>query len=479
MLTCRSQKPTALELAAMPQFVDVASNPHLNGIFAPIQDELTDASCEVVQGAIPDDLVGTYVRNGPNPRFAPIGSYTYPLDGDGMIHAISFFGGRARYRNRYVRTPSLAAEERAGRALWGGVLTPIAPSVDEVGPELARKPFRDMPDVHVVRHGGRLLALAEGDLPYALTAELSTVGSWDFAGVLAQGMCAHPKVDPVTGDMVVFRYGFDDPYLSWAVVGADGVVTRPPVRIDIDATYMIHDCAITEHYLVLFVCPLCFDLTSKSVLSWEPDRGTRIAVVRRDVRDSRVRWFETDAFWVWHFANAHEEGADGSCRIVVDYPHWSHPGFGTAKPAAGGIHRTILHLGTGVVSVEQRDDRMCEFPRIDERRLGRGYRYFHAAAKDPDVWNALRRYDLQTGAVAERRMGREVALGEAIFAPAAGADASDENAGYLLTYAFDIVSLETRCLILAAADMEAEPVATLRMPQRVPFGLHGSWIPGS
>ena len=95
------------------------------------------------------------------------------------------------------------------------------------------------------------------------------------------------------------------------------------------------------------------------------------------------------------------------------------------------------------------------------------------------VWNALRRYDLQTGAVAERRMGREVAVGEAIFAPAAGADASDENAGYLLTYVYDIASLETRCLILAAADIAGEPVATLRMPHRVPFGLHGSWIPGS
>jgi carotenoid cleavage dioxygenase len=121
----------------MPQIVDVASNPHLNGIFAPVQQELTDAYCEVVQGVIPHDLVGIYVRNGPNPRFSPIGSYTYPLDGDGMIHAISFFGGRAHYRNRYVRTPSLAAEERVGRALWGGVLTPIAPSADEVGPDLA------------------------------------------------------------------------------------------------------------------------------------------------------------------------------------------------------------------------------------------------------------------------------------------------------------------------------------------------------
>ncbi len=342
-----------------------------------------------------------------------------------------------------------------------------------------------MPDIHVVRHGGRLLALAEGDLPFALTDELSTVGPWTFSGALARGICAHPKIDPVTGDMVVFRYSVDSPQLSWAVVGPDGVVTRPPEPIDIDATYMIHDCAITEHYLVLFVCPFRFDLASQDVLSWEPDRGTRIAVVPREVGDSRVLWFETDAFWVWHFANAHEEGGDGSRRVVVDYPRWSHPAFGSVGPATGGIHRTILDLGAGVVSVEQRDDRLCEFPRIDERRLGREHRYFHVAAKDPDapgglgVWNALRRYDLKTGSIVERRMGREVALGEAIFAPATGADVYDENAGYLLTYAYDIASLETSCLILVAADIAGEPVATLRMPHRVPFGLHGSWVPGS
>jgi carotenoid cleavage dioxygenase len=302
---------------------------------------------------------------------------------------------------------------------------------------------------------------------------------YTFGGKLdSQTHTAHPKIDPVTGDMVVFRYDVAPPLLSWAVVGVDGAVTRPPEPVEIDATYMIHDCAITEHHLVLFVCPLRFDFTTPNVLAWEPRRGTRIAVIRRDGVAPDVRWFETGAFWVWHFANAHEAGA----RIVVDYPHWSHPGFGPAGSPAGGIHRTILDLGTGAVSVEQRDDRLCEFPRIDDRRLGRDHRYFHVAAKDPGgvggrgVWNALLRYDLQTGAAAERRMGK-VALGEAVFAPRAGASASDENAGYLLTFTYDSESLETRFLILAAADIAGEPVATLRMPHRVPFGLHGNWIP--
>jgi hypothetical protein len=110
---------------------DPTDDPYLTGAFAPTQSELDATPVEVVAGTLPEDLRGTYYRNGPNARFPPLGSYTYPLDGDGMIHALRFDGGRVTYANRYVRTPSMAAEERAGRALWGGVMTPFAPKPEE------------------------------------------------------------------------------------------------------------------------------------------------------------------------------------------------------------------------------------------------------------------------------------------------------------------------------------------------------------
>ena len=56
--------------------VDVESVAHLNGIFAPIHKQI---SLKVVQGSIPRDLTGGYLRNGPNCRFPPLGSYTYSL----------------------------------------------------------------------------------------------------------------------------------------------------------------------------------------------------------------------------------------------------------------------------------------------------------------------------------------------------------------------------------------------------------------
>jgi carotenoid cleavage dioxygenase-like enzyme len=226
-------------------------------------------------GAVPKDLTGTYLRNGPNARFTPIGSYTYPLDGDGMIHAVSFAKGRAAYKNRYVRTPSMAAEELAGRALWGGLMTPIQPSAEQVGPELAAR-FKDLPDVSIVRHAGRLLALAESARPFLLSDNLDTVGPWYFGGKLPKGITAHPKVDPSTGELVVFRYDFEAPFLTWAVVDKDGVVTRAEQPVEIDAPYMIHDFAITARFIVLFICPARFDPSGGEMLRWEPERGTRI-----------------------------------------------------------------------------------------------------------------------------------------------------------------------------------------------------------
>ncbi len=98
--------------------VDPSIEPFLSGRFAPVHDEL-DVEHLDVEGTLPTDLVGTYVRNGPNPMFTPLGSYTYPLDGDGMLHGVWFEDGRARYANRFVRTNGLRAEERAGRALFG------------------------------------------------------------------------------------------------------------------------------------------------------------------------------------------------------------------------------------------------------------------------------------------------------------------------------------------------------------------------
>ncbi|AHK29264.1 retinal pigment epithelial membrane protein [Rhodococcus opacus PD630] len=187
-----------------PGPVDIAHHSHLVGVFAPQREEVDVRDLEVI-GELPADLHGAYLRNGPNPRFDPIGTYVYPLDGDGMVHRIEVADGAARYTNRFVRTPMVQAEEKAGHVIWPGVTDPYTPTEDEVGPELAGT-SRELPDINIVRHGGRLLAMAETTLPFRLDpADLSTLGRENCDGAMGVGSTAHPKLDPVTGEMVLFN----------------------------------------------------------------------------------------------------------------------------------------------------------------------------------------------------------------------------------------------------------------------------------
>lgn len=451
---------------------DSTKDPYLQGNFAPTQSELDATPVEVVAGSLPLDLNGVYYRNGPNPRFPPLGSYTFPLDGDGMIHALRFDGGRATYANRYVRTPSMAAEERAGRALWGGVMTPLMPKPEEA-PEMNGQ-FKDLPDISIVRHAGRLLALAEGARPFEMTPELVTVGPYYFGGKLQQGICAHPKVDPMTGEMIAFRYAFERPFLTWSVIDRQGNVTRADQPIDIDAAYMIHDCAITRSYLVLFVCPAPFDLASQDVLRWAPELPTRIALVPRN--GSGITWIDADAFWVWHFANAYEEvDADGATTVVVDYPVWSALALGSST-ATGSIARARIDPARRRVSVETIDERMGEFPRIDDRRIGTPHHYIYCAGKGQDIgrgaFDRIRRFDTRSGRCVEFAPA-EGRVGEPVFATSS--NDPGESAGYLLTYVYD--GDTTDLTILRTAELDGDPACVLRMPQRVPMGLHGCWVP--
>lgn len=109
-----------------PAPVDLTDHPYLTGVFAPQRHEV-DVADLPVHGAIPGDLRGSYLRNGPNPRFDPIGSFVYPLDGDGMVHRLTLADGSAAYRNRFVRTPMVELEEQRGEAVWSGITDGYTP----------------------------------------------------------------------------------------------------------------------------------------------------------------------------------------------------------------------------------------------------------------------------------------------------------------------------------------------------------------
>jgi carotenoid cleavage dioxygenase-like enzyme len=175
------------------------NNPYLSGNYAPIKDELEVRNLTII-GEIPQGLTGIYMRNGPNPAFTPI-TYTYPFDGDGMIHAVYLGNGEAHYRNRYVETKGLLKERKAGKALYGGVLNLMPMEAEWADANDGPLAVKNGANIHIIRHAGQYLALSEGSPAYEMTAQLKTVGEWNPFNTTPLPVCAHTRLDPVTGDL--------------------------------------------------------------------------------------------------------------------------------------------------------------------------------------------------------------------------------------------------------------------------------------
>lgn len=430
------------------------------GNYAPVPDELTDFDL-AVDGAIPAELTGWYLRNGPNPRIAT-GHWCI---GDGMVHGVRLESGRASwYRNRWVRTESF---ER-----------PF--SVYDI--DGTRNLRSSVANTHVVRHAGKTLALMETSLPYQITNELETLGAYDFGGKLADAMNAHPKICPVTGELHFFSYGsLVQPHVTYHRANADGelVISRP---VDVPGLTLMHDFALTAEHIVFLDLPMVFDFGLALTLAdgqdlpyrWDDSYGARLGVLRRNDPFGPIRWFDVNPCFVFHLANAHEVTWAGGTSIVlhvVRYPElWRDD---SAFDTDAALWRWTIDLQAGTVEETQLDDRGVEFPRIDDRRSGRPARYAVAVGT-----NALVRYDLDRGTADEHRFGHNGLRGaadEAIFVPA-GRQSDDETAGWYLSYVYDEARDASDLVIIDAADFSGEPVARVRMPRRVPHGFHGNWL---
>jgi len=457
-----------------------AENPFLQGNFGPWREEGEAFDLEVV-GELPRDLSGVYYRNGPNPAFEPPGRYHW-FDGDGMIHAIHLEDGRASYRNRWVQSRGLEEERAAGRAVYPGIFD-MQPGETPI--------YKNTANTNIVWHAGKLLALMEAALPTQLRPDtLATLGEYDFGGRLASAMTAHPKMDPETGEMLFFGYG-PFPYLQYYVADRSGALANHEV-IDLAWGAMMHDFALTKDHVVFVLCPLVFSLEDLErrggVFTWEPERGTRLGVMPRSGGNAEVRWYDTDPCYVFHPLNAYEEGG----TLVLDVARYPRLDFmapraardpGYEDAAAAKLHRWRIDLAGGAVRAEPLDDVATEFPRADERRLGRKHRWGYLAAAGPEgttrmpEFTALRRYDLERGTIETRAFGAGNGVGEPLFVPRRPDSAEDD--GYVLALAYEQARNTSDFYVLDARNIAGEPIARVVLPHRVPYGFHGNWVPAA
>ncbi|WP_428268480.1 carotenoid oxygenase family protein [Haliangium sp.] len=465
-----------------------ATNPYLRGPYAPVAHE-SFAEVEILAGELPADLDGVFVRNGPNPKFAPRGRYHW-FDGDGMLHAVHLRGGRARYRSRWIQTVHLAEEEAAGQALWRGLLEPTSDN-----PRSAL--FKDSANTDVVLFGHELLATWYiCGLPYRVDPiTLETLAPHRFGAERPRRISAHAKVDPVSGELCFFAYG-PKPSLDYGVVSAAGELIHS-VEIPLPGPRLPHDMAITEHHAVLMDLPVFPTEKGLRERRWQvrfhPDVPARFGIVPRRGDADEIRWFEAAPCYIYHVVNAWEEGSEVvmvGCRVEDPTPPAERERDGIwARMMANlrvraKLHRWRFDLATGNTREEVLDDRNTEFPALNMGRLGRPSRFAYnvSLADTPTLlFDGLVKYDLADGATSAYSFGPGRFGSEPGFAPRAGADgrAGDEDDGYLVSFVHDQREDRSELLVFDARDLGAGPCTRLALPERVPLGFHACWVPGA
>ena len=467
-------------------------HPYRTGAWQPNVDELDAVDLEVI-GTIPDDLRGVYLRNTENPVHEAIGLY-HPFDGDGMLHQIRFADGRASYRNRFVRTAGLAAEVEAGGPLWTGLLDLPARSLREDGWG-ARGRMKDASSTDVVVHGGRALTSFYqcGDLYAHDPLTLDALGPERWGGRFpAEGVSAHAKVDEHAGEMLFFNYSKTPPYMHYGVVNADHELVHY-VDIPLPGPRLPHDMAFTERFAIVNDCPMFWDPAllgqGAHVPRFFPDLPTRFGVIPRRGATSDVRWFEAEPTYVLHWINAYEDGDE----IVLDGFFQGDPSP-AKRPGAdrwqsiyryldlvqlrARPHRWRFNLATGATKEEDLSDRIMEFGMINGSVAGRPYRYAYNMTAAPGwfLFDGIVKHDLVTGAEERYAFGDGVFGSETPMASRAGlSPGGDEDDGYLVTFTTDVAHDRSECLILAAQDVAAGPIARVRLPHRIASGTHSCW----
>ncbi|KAI5057832.1 hypothetical protein GOP47_0027847 [Adiantum capillus-veneris] len=472
----------------------------LAGNFFPVPENPVEHELEV-EGSIPASLEGMYIRNGANPLFEPVAGH-HLFDGDGMLHAVRFKQGIASYANRFTRTHRLQEEMRVGRAFFpkaigelhghSGVARLLLFYARSLCGLVDGSKGMGVANAGVVFFNGHLLAMSEDDLPYAVSitsaGDLTTLGRYDFNGQLNSPMIAHPKVDAKTGELFALSYDvIKKPYLKYFKFAEDGS-KGPEVTISVKEPTMMHDFAITENYVVIpdqqVVFRLQEMLTGGSPVVHNEAKVPRFGILPRDDADeSRIVWVDVPDCFCFHLWNAWEEGDE-----VVVIASCMTPADSIFNESSSSLQSILSEIRLNKVTKTSTRRPLVsginlEAGQVNGNFLGRKSRYAYLAIADP--WpkvSGIAKVDL-SGNSEEGNMVTKFMYppncygGEPMFVPRSTDASTAEDDGYVLTFMHNEETGKSELLILDSSSPCLEVLARVKLPARVPYGFHGTFIP--
>ncbi|CAM6105377.1 unnamed protein product [Calypogeia fissa] len=489
---------TLIEPDERPAFAD--SGVQLVDNFAPVADECPPTSGLEVTGTIPECMNGIYVRNGSNPQFMPSGGY-HVFDGDGMLHAVRIKDGIPSYCCRFTRTYRYLKEKAMGHTLYPYVMGELIGWIglarlglfslrDKVG-VLERSKGLGVANAGLAFYNGKLLAMSEDDMPYAVAisddGDLETLGHYDISGSYQlETMTAHPKIDATTGEMFAYSYNvLEKPHVQYWRATAGGQMS-PPVAINVKEPVLIHDFAVTDNYAIIPDPMMVFRLTEmlagRSPVTMDEGKAHRFGVLPKyATNDSAMVWFSIPGVSCFHYLNAWEEGDE----VVLIGSNNNTPSRVFNNPAQSKCFLTEfrLNLKTGRSSQRRVSEWDLDVGRINERFTGRKSRYVYLSMNGPwPKFSGIVKLDLQapdgSAEVGVRKFPPGCYGSEPVFVPRVegGGDADSEDDGYVVTYLHNENTNVSTMAIFDARSPTLEPVATVKLPARVPYGFHGIFL---
>ena len=443
-----------------------------------------------VEGDVPNDLQGTFFRNGPGRQRIGEQQYGHWFDGDGMICAFSFLDGQVHFKNRYVRTPKYVDETAAQAVRYRGFGTQIPGGFSKNFLKMTANPA----NTSIIWHGGHLLALNEGGKPWRLHPNtLETDGEFDYDGGLEKGdvFSAHGKVHRRTGNYINFGAGMagfgwrgPKPCLNLFRIDPNGTLQRRS-QVPLDSFPFCHDFALSDRYAVFFIGSIVFANMGSVILGTRTisdnvkfDPGIPMQVVVVDLETlEEVKRFETDPGAIIHFGNAWEDGdtihVDGMFADNFEANKTLNDVFNPAGRFNGGrYHRYALNLSDGTLQVEVVTDVESEFPTFNPALTGQRNEITYTACSVANgansFFNAIQRLT-RDGDAKLLTLPPGLYGSEPMFAPRAEARA--EGDGYVLEVVYDGYKHRSELQILEAESLETRAVLALK--HHVPHQFHG------